>query len=133
MPVSTWPDWLRNPSGNGYPPLFRLAVSAASGAGLALSFTWLYLPIYAWIGVGILLMMLRGAGQKTAFFCGFLHALAFVLTSVPWIAEVLAVHGGMSLLAGWGVLLLIAAAWGVLTGGFAWAANRVSRRSHALG
>jgi len=132
MPVSSWPAWFRDPSANGYPRPFRLAVAALSGAGLALSFSWLYFPVYAWVSVAILLMMLRGASPRTAFFCGYLHALAFVFASVPWIAEVLAVHGGMSRLAGWGVLLLIAMAWGVLTGGFAWAVNRISLRSQAL-
>jgi apolipoprotein N-acyltransferase len=39
----------------------------------------------------------------------------------------------MSRLAGWGVLLLIATAWGVLTGGFAWGVNRIARRSVLLG
>ena len=74
-------------------------------------------------------MMLFGAKPLVAFFCGFVHAAAFVFASVPWIAEVLAVHGGMSRLAGWGVLLLIATTWGVLTGGFSWTVNRISHRS----
>jgi len=79
------------------------------------------------------MMMLRGASPRVSFFCGYAHAVAFVFASVPWIAEVLAVHGGMSRLAGWGVLLLIAMAWGVLTGGFAWGVNRISRQFPALG
>jgi apolipoprotein N-acyltransferase len=128
MPVSHWPDWLRPDSQRKFPTAFRLTVSALAGAGLALSFTWIYFPVYAWISVGLLLMMLFGTTQRVAFFCGYLHALAFVLVSVPWIAEVLAVHGGMSRLGGWGVLLLIAMTWGLLTGGFAWTVHRISRR-----
>jgi apolipoprotein N-acyltransferase len=108
--------------------LFRLIVSALTGAGLALSFTWLYFPLYAWVSVGLLLMMTLAAKPRVAFLCGFLHAMAFVLTSVPWIADVLSVHGGMSRAAGWAVLCLIAAAWGVLTGTFTWTVNRIARR-----
>jgi apolipoprotein N-acyltransferase len=67
-----------------------------------------------------------------AFFCGFMHAIAFVLTSVPWIATVLSVHGGLSPAGGWGVLLLIAAAWGTLVGGFAWCVNRIAARDKTL-
>ena len=121
--------WLRALGDGEYPAAFRLAVSALSGAGLALSFTWLYVPVYAWVSVGVLLMMVLSARPLVAYFCGHVHAVAFVVTSVPWIAEVLAVHGGMSRLAGWLVLLLIAMTWGVLTGGFAWAVNRIARQN----
>ena len=132
MPAFHWPDWFRSDSRRNFPAAFRLTVSAITGAGLALSFTWLYFPVYAWISISLLLMMLFGAKPRVAFSCGFLHTIAFVFASVPWIAEVLALHGGMSRLAGWGVLLLIAMTMGVLTGGFAWIVNRISRRSIAL-
>src|SRR5215472_3908117 len=111
------PDWL------------RLAVAAASGAALSLSFTGLYLSIYSWICVGVLLLAVFGARHRVAFACGFLHGLLFVLTSVPWIATVLSVHGGLPIAGGWGVLLLIAAAWGVLIGGFTWGVRRILQRS----
>ncbi len=77
-------------------------------------------------------MVLFGATPKVAFGCGFLHGLIFCITSVPWIATVLAVHGGVSRLGGWGVLLLIAAAWGLLTGSFAWIVHRLSVQSIKL-
>ena len=129
MPERTRRFWLSSDPGQGYAVWFRLLSSAVAGAGLALSFTWLYSPLYAWASVGVLMMMVFSARPRTAYFCGHVHALAFVLTSVPWIAEVLAVHGGMPLLAGWGVLLLIATVWGMLTGGFAWGVNRIARSS----
>jgi apolipoprotein N-acyltransferase len=132
MPDYRWPDPLHPGSSVVFPSLYRLIFSAITGAGLALAFTWLYFPVYAWISVGLLLMMVFGGKPRVAFFCGFVHAMAFVLASVPWIAEVLAVHGGMSRAGGWGVLLLIAAAWGVLTGTFAWTVHRISRQSVAL-
>jgi apolipoprotein N-acyltransferase len=129
MPASSWLAWLGSDPQRNFPAAFRLTVSAFAGAGLALSFTWIYFPVYAWISIGLLLMMLFGVKPRIAFLCGYVHAMGFVLASVPWIAEVLAVHGGMSRFAGWGVLLLIAMTWGLLTGGFAWTVNRISRRS----
>src|ERR1700722_19046623 len=122
---------LANPQ-KDFPAAFRLIVAALTGAGLALSFTWLYVPAYAWISIGLLLMMAFRAKPRVAYFCGFFHAVAFVFASLPWIAEVLAVHGGTSRLVGWGILLLIASVWGLLTGGFTWAVNRIARRSIAL-
>jgi apolipoprotein N-acyltransferase len=132
MSAFHWPDWLRPDAQKNFPAAFRLIVSAVTGAGLALSFTWLYFPVYAWISIGLLLMMVLGARPRVAYFCGFYHAIAFVFASVPWIADVLAVHGGTSRLAGWGILLLIAMVWGILTGCFTWTVNRIARRSAAL-
>jgi len=132
MPGRAWRFWLPSGSHANFSTLFRLVISAIAGAGLSLSFTWMYLPVYAWVSVGVLMMMVLGAKPRTAFFCGHLHAVAFVLTSVPWIAEVLAVHGGMSRLAGWGVLLLVAMAWGALTGAFTWGVNRIARTNVLL-
>ena len=111
------------------PDHLRLLIGAISGAALSLSFTGLYLSIYSWICIGILLLAVFGARGRVAFACGLLHALLFVLTSVPWIAMVLSVHGGLSVAGGWAVLLLIAAAWGVLVGSFTLIVHRISRRS----
>jgi apolipoprotein N-acyltransferase len=119
-------------SGAKIPDSLRLTIAAISGATLSLSFTGLYLSIYSWICVGVLLLVVFGASGRVAFACGFLHALLFVLTSVPWIATVLSVHGGLSIAGGWGILLLIAAAWGVLVGSFTLIVHRVSRRSIEL-
>jgi len=123
---------LASESGAKLPDRFRLLIGAISGAALSLSFTGLYLSVYSWICVGVLLLAVFGAPGRVAFACGFLHALLFVLTSVPWIATVLAVHGGLSTAGGWGVLLLIAAAWGALVGSFTWIVHRISCRSIEL-
>jgi apolipoprotein N-acyltransferase len=114
------------------PAAFRPVFAALSGAALSLSYSGFYLSIYSWVCIGILLIVLFGARPSVAFGCGFLHGLFFVLTSVPWIATVLSVHGGLSTAGGWGVLFLIAGAWGILTGSFAWIVQRLSRRSIAL-
>jgi len=132
MSWRNWLSYLRPHPQSETPAAFRLVVGAVSGAALSLSFTGFYLSIYSWICVGILMVVLFGARPWVAFGCGFLHALCFVLTSVPWIAEVLSVHGGLSRAGGWGVLLLIASVWGILIGTFAWIVQRLSRRSIVL-
>src|SRR6266513_3707436 len=126
MPRGGWLTYLRPQAGTEIPASFRLTVAAVSGATLSLSYTGLYLSIYSWVCVGILLLSLFGARPRVAFGCGFLNGLLFVLAALPWIATVLAVHGGISQAGGWGLLLLIAVAWGILTGGFAWSVHRLS-------
>src|SRR5712664_2626891 len=132
MPRGGWLTFLRPHAGPEMPAGVRLVVGAASGAALSLSYTGLYLSVYSWICVAILLFSLFGARPRVAFGCGFLHGLLFVLTSVPWIATVLTVHGSLPVAGGWGVLLLIAMAWGILIGLFAWAVHRLSRQSIEL-
>jgi apolipoprotein N-acyltransferase len=114
------------------PTSLRLVIAAVSGAALSLSYVGFYLSIYSWICIGILLVAMFAARPRVAFACGFLHGLLFCLTSVPWIATVLAVHGGVSRLGGWGVLLLIASVWGILIGMFAWIVQRLATRSIEL-
>ncbi|MBS1840057.1 MAG: apolipoprotein N-acyltransferase [Acidobacteria bacterium] len=127
-----WFAFLNPQSGAEMPLAVRLFFAALTGAGLSLSFTGFYLQIYSWVSIGLLLILVIGPKARVAFFCGFLNAVAFVLTSVPWIATVLSVHGGLSPAGGWAVLLLIAAAWGILTGGFAWCVNRIGQRDRVL-
>jgi apolipoprotein N-acyltransferase len=129
MPLGGWRTYLGLESGAEAPAHLRLVGGAVSGAALSFSYTGLYLSMYSWVCVGILLFVIFGAKPRVAFGCGFLHGLFFVLTSVPWIATVLAMHGGLSVAGGWGVLLLIAMAWGILIGAFAWAVQRLSERS----
>src|SRR6202045_5357709 len=132
MPRGSWLSYLRPQAGAEIPAGLRLIIAAASGAALSLSYTGLHFSIYSWVCIGILLSSLFGARPRVGFWCGFLHGLLFVFTSVPWIATVLTVHGGLSVAGGWGVLLLIAIAWGILIGGFTWAVHRLSRQSIEL-
>jgi len=124
-----WLGHFRPHPGSETPRWFRLFIAAVSGAALSFSYTGFYLSIYSWVCVGLLLIALFGATPRVAFFCGYVHALVFVFTSVPWIGEVLAVHGGLSKAGGWGVLFLIASVWGIGNGGATWAIHRLSRRS----
>jgi apolipoprotein N-acyltransferase len=132
MADRNWAVFFRPRSGTPTPTAFRLVLAALSGAALSLSYSGFYLSIYSWVCIGILLIVSFGARPSVAFGCGFFHGLFFVLTSVPWIATVLSVHGGLSTAGGWGVLFLIAGAWGILTGSFAWIVQRLSCRSIGL-
>src|SRR2546421_6490679 len=132
MPRGSWRTDLRPQAGAEIPAGFRFIGAALSGAALSLSYTGFHLSIYSWVCIGILISSLFGGRPRVALGCGFLHGLLFVLTSVPWIATVLTVHGGLSVAGGWGLLLLIAIAWGILVGGFALAVHRLSRPSTGL-
>jgi apolipoprotein N-acyltransferase len=129
MTQRNWSVYLRPRPGERMPTSLRLVIAAVSGAALSLSYTGFNLSIYSWICIGILLVSVFGARPRVAFGCGFLHGLVFCVTSVPWIATVLAVHGGVSRLGGWGVLLLIASVWGILVGMFAWIVQRLATHS----
>jgi apolipoprotein N-acyltransferase len=135
MTQRNWLSYLRPHPGEhtlSAPVSLRLLIAAVSGAALSLSYVGFYLSIYSWICVGILLVVLFGATPKVAFACGFLHGFIFCVSSVPWIATVLAVHGGVSRVGGWAILLLIATVWGLLTGSFAWIVHRLSLQSIKL-
>ncbi|MGA2428463.1 MAG: apolipoprotein N-acyltransferase [Candidatus Acidiferrum sp.] len=132
MPQRAWANFFRPPSGSITPDSFRFVFAALSGAALSFSYTGFYLSIYSWICIGILLIVLFGARPGVAFACGFLHSMFFVITCCPWLATVLAVHGGLSKVGGWGILLLIGCVFGALTGAFAWCVNRLARQSILL-
>jgi apolipoprotein N-acyltransferase len=132
MPSPAWYSYLRPHRLRETPAIIRLILAALSGAILSLSYHGSFPSVYSWFCLAILLASILRARARVAFFCGFLHGLIFVLTCVPWIAQVLAVHGGMSGAAGWGVLLLIASVWGASIGLFAWAVQRLSLRSYSL-
>jgi len=132
MPGRSWLAYIQPHSGAEMPDAFRLGIAGVSGTVLSLSFTGFYLSIFSWVCIGVLLTAVLGARPGVAYACGFLHAIVFVFTSVPWIATVLSVHGGLSTAGGWGVLFLIASAWGILIGTFAWTVNRLARRNVML-
>lgn len=128
---SGWRAFFRAQSRAEVPTGLRFAIAAVSGAALSLSYTGFYLSIYSWICIGVLLVVLLDGRARVAFACGFLHGFFFCLTSLPWIATVLAVHGGLSRIAGWALLVLIAGVWGILTGAFGWTVYLLARRNIA--
>lgn len=131
MPAARWPVFSRLPPNPEAPAAFRVIVSALTGFTLACSYLGAYRSVYAWVSVGALMLMAIHARPRVAALCGFLHSFVFVLTSLYWIAEVLRAHGGVGEYASWGVLALIAAAWGVLTSLFTLSVAWLSRTSIA--
>ena len=125
-------SFFRSPAGTPTPDSFRYVFAALSGAALSFSFTGLYLSIYSYVCLGILLIVLFGARPRVAFLCGGLHMLFFIITSVPWIVDVLAEHGGVPKVAGWGLVVLIGLFVGLQCGVFAWCVNRLAQRSILL-
>jgi apolipoprotein N-acyltransferase len=125
-------SYFRSPPGTPTPNSFRYVFAALSGAALSFSFTGLYLSIYSYVCIGILLIVIFGAKPRVAFLCGGLHMLLYIITSVPWIADVLSEHGGVPKIAGWGLVVLIGLYLGLLCGGFAWCVNRLAQRSILL-
>jgi apolipoprotein N-acyltransferase len=132
MALTAWYRYLRPHRLRETPAIFRWILAALSGAFLSLSYRGSFPSFYAWFCIALLLSSILGARARVAFFCGFLHGLTFVFTAVPWIAETLSVHGGMSTAAGWGVLLLIGSVWAASVGIFAWIVQRLSLRSYTL-
>jgi apolipoprotein N-acyltransferase len=132
MPSRSWTHFFPPYPGPATPVAFRLLCAAVSGAALSLSFTGFYFSIYSWLCIGLLLVVILDARPPVAFACGFVHTLVFVFTSVPWIATVLAVHGGLSRVGGWAILFLIASVMGILTGAFAWCVRRLAQRGLVL-
>ena len=132
MSSPAWHWYLRPHRHSETPSIIRLVLAVLSGAILSLSYHGSFPQIYAWFCLAVLFATVVRAPARIAFFCGFFHGLVFVLTSVPWIADTLSVHGGMSRAAGWGVLLLIASVWGASTGLATWIVQRLSLRSYTL-
>src|SRR6202047_4571059 len=132
MSPRSWTSLFSSYPGAATPAAFRSLCAAVSGAALSLSYTGFYFSIYSWLCIGLLLIVVLGARPRVAFACGFVHALFFVLTSMSWIATVLAVHGGLSRAGGWAILLLIATIFGIFTGAFAWCVRRLAQRSLLL-
>lgn len=132
MSFSAWKSCLIPHRSRETPALARLLIAGASGALLSLSFHGSFPGIFAWFCPALLFSSILGARARVAFACGFFHGFLFVITCVPWIADVLSVHGGMSLAAGWGVLLLIAVVWAASVGLATWAIQRLSLRSFSL-
>ena len=108
MSSQAWQKYLRPHRSPEIPAVVRLVLAILSGAILSLSYQGTHPSLYTWVCLAILLISILGSRGWVVFACGYLHGLFFAITCVPWIADVLAVHGGMSTAAGWGVLLIIA-------------------------
>jgi apolipoprotein N-acyltransferase len=86
---------------------WRLLLSFASGAALALGFPNFNLPLFGWIAVaGLIIASLRG-GLGEAAWRGLLFGTAFYLFSVPWIYTVMRQYGPLPSWEAAGVMALM--------------------------
>ncbi len=132
MSSQAWHSYLRPHRSRETPAAMRLILAILSGAILSLCYRGSQFSLYSWVCLALLLACILGSRGWVAFVCGFLHGLVFTLTCVSWIAEVLSVHGGMPMVAGWGVLVLIASVWGTIIGLFALMVQRLAKRNVPL-
>src|SRR5260370_42681504 len=96
MAPRPWHAYLRPHRSPDIPTAVRFILAGLSGAILSFSFRGSYSSLYSWFCLGLLLSSILGGRPLVEIDCGFLHALVFVVMCVPWIAEVLSVHGGVS-------------------------------------
>ncbi|HTV58647.1 MAG TPA: apolipoprotein N-acyltransferase [Verrucomicrobiae bacterium] len=106
----------------------RALLAIASGVALGLSFPNYNLALLAWISVGLLVLASVGAPPKQAPLYGFLHGLAFYPVCVPWIDTVMHKYGDVDPLTSAGLVLLLAATFGLMLTIFSWGVAQVSRK-----
>jgi apolipoprotein N-acyltransferase len=75
--------------------------------------------------VSLVPLALAAYGQtgRRALVCGWVYGLVLSLTSLPWLADVLAVYGGLGFGLGWLILILLAAYLALYPALFAWLIN----------
>ena len=115
-----------------FPWYTRALLAAASGVTLALSFPNYNLAFLAWISIGLLILASAGASGRQSPLYGFIHGLAFYPVGLPWIDTVMHQYGNVDPLSSAGLLLLLAATFGLLLTIFSWGVGRASRKSVEL-
>jgi len=107
----------------------RLLASCASGVSLAFAFAPYDIGLLAWVALSLLIGAAWDSRPALAFFCGWLHGVAFFAVSVPWIYTVMHVHGGMDAPLAAAVFVLLIMVLSVCPGLFALALSWCGRRS----
>ncbi len=108
-------------------------LSLATAALLLLAlprFDWRWLAPLALTPLLVALARTTDAGQRFVF--GWGAGIFFWFFLCTWIQFVLAIHGGMGSLGGWGCFLLFALYKGLHLGVFSWLAGPLMRRSYAV-
>ncbi|HEY2153772.1 MAG TPA: apolipoprotein N-acyltransferase [Vicinamibacterales bacterium] len=72
------------------------ALAAGSGVLLALSFPKFGHPAFAWVALAPLLIALKGAPLRRAFFLGLLAGGIYFTGTLYWITRVMALYGGLA-------------------------------------
>ena len=93
-------------------------LALASGLLLSLSFPKFGHGAVAWLSLTPLFVALAGASPRRGAMLGYAAGASSGVGLLYWTAFVVVEHGGQSLPAGLAVMLLLAAAWAVVTAGF---------------
>lgn len=106
----------------------RALLAIASGVSLGLSFPNYNLALLAWFSIGLLVLASVGAPTWQAPLYGFLHGLAFYPVCVPWIDTVMHKYGDVDSFTSAGLVLLLAATFGLMLTIFSWGVAQASRK-----
>jgi len=94
---------------------------AAFGGGLqTLSWPWPGWWPLSFVALVPLIVAVRGQAGSRAFACGWVYGLVLSLSSLPWLADVLASYGGLGFWLGWLIIFLLAAYLALYPALFAW-------------
>jgi len=109
------------PSSNKKLSFWAPLLGSALGGGLqTLAWPWPGWWPLCFVALIPLIVALDGRTGRLALACGWVYGLALSLASLPWLAEVLAVYGGLGWGPGWMIFLLLAAYLALYPAAFAW-------------
>ncbi len=113
--------------------LRRLSASALSGGLLFLCFPIPGQHYLAWFALApLLLALLQDPQPRRGFGLGYAAGFVFFASSCQWFVDVLELHGGLSPVLAWGVLMLFALLFAVFFGVFGAAVSGIARASEPL-
>jgi apolipoprotein N-acyltransferase len=110
-----------------------LGLALLSGILLSLAFPPLEWSWAAFVGLAPLILAVKGASRRRAFFLGWLSGFVFFSLVVWWITVAVINYGYLPVPVGWGVLFLLTAILGVYPGFFALAVRWAGERDLAYG
>ena len=112
----------------------RFLIALLSGAGLSLAFLLLEDSLAAglsWVSLALLIWVLLGARPREAALDGFSCGTVYYALTLPWIYEVMRVHGGLSAEAAGAVMALVVVACALFFAAFGMVIAWMSGRSVA--
>ena len=100
--------------------LWRYILAALGGGIQTLAWPWPGWWPLSFVALVPLIVAVRGQSGRGAFASGWVYGLALSLSSLPWLADVLAGYGGLGFWLGWLIILFLAAYLALYPALFAW-------------